>query len=263
MSDPQKLRDEIFSRLPGLFLVEKLFERLEDAAFCVKNRNRQYVAVNMACVKRMGAPNKASVLGRTARDFFPPLLFAGYDRQDDFVFSTGGEIHDLLEMNTNRDGTIGWYLCQKFPLHDDRQNVIAVTGVSIDLKTPAGEDPRLSALAGVIDQIQRDYAKPLRMEELARNAQMSPDRLKRAMRAVFKLSPRQFLTKTRIEAAASTLQKGRDSIAKVAAECGFYDQTLFCKQFREATGMTPSQYREANTDRTGQFSPARQRITQG
>ncbi len=246
MTEHQRLRDEVFTAAPGLIVSEKLFENVEDTIFCIKNRSRQYIAVNAAFVSRLRLPNKSVVLGRTARDLFPPLLAGGYEQQDDHVFSTGREIHDSLEMSTNSDGTTGWYLARKIPVYDASQKVVALAGVSLDLRAPARGDPRLVALAGVIEIIQRDHAKPLRIDDLARGAGMSLKQLERRMRAVLHLSPRQFLTKTRIEAAAAALRETTASQGAIAADCGFYDQAMLCHQFRAATGLTPGQYRETN-----------------
>lgn len=245
MKHPDHLRDPVFLAAPGLAVAEKLFESIEDAVFCIKNRNHQYLAMNRALVRRVGATDKSTLIGRTARELFPPLLAAGYDQQDDLVLKTGHEIHDRLEMVTNADGSPGWYLAQKVPVHDAAGRIIALAGISRDLQAPADSDPRLAVIGAIIQRIQQDYARPLRIEDLATEVKMSLSQLERRMRAVLNLSPRQFLTKTRIDAAASLLRETTAPLGTVALECGFYDQAMFCRQFRSATGLTPGQYREA------------------
>jgi AraC-like DNA-binding protein len=236
---------DIFTAAPGLSAMESLFEGVHDAIFCVKNHRRQYVAVNSAFVARARVPNKAALLGRTAREIFPPLLAAGYEQQDDLVFSTGQEVRDKLEMVTNPDGSTGWYLSQKVPVRNLRGSIIALAGASSDLRSPTDRDPRLAALAGAIDRIQRDFGRQLRIEELATAAKMSLSQFERRVRSVLRVSPRQLLTQTRVDAAARLLRSSELSLQRVAAECGFYDQALFCRQFRELTGFTPGQYRAA------------------
>ena len=56
------------------FLGEELFDRIDDMVFFLKDRNARYVAVNEALVRRCGLPGKADLVGRTAREVFPPLL---------------------------------------------------------------------------------------------------------------------------------------------------------------------------------------------
>lgn len=245
VKSPDSLRDFVFEAAPALVVAEKLFEGMEDAVFCVKNRNREYIAVNRALVRRVGAAGKSALLGRTARELFPSLLAAGYEQQDDLVLRTGQEIHDRLEMVTNPDGSPGWYLAQKVPVHDAKGRVIALAGISRDLRSPADSDPRLGVIGAIIERIQRDYAEPLRIDDLAQSVKMSLSQLERRMQAVLNLSPRQFLTKTRIDAAAAMLRETTAAMGTIATECGFYDQAMFCRQFRTSTGLTPGQYREA------------------
>jgi len=242
---PQCLRDEVFAAAPGLVVSENLFDRVEDIIFCVKNRCRQYVAINHAFINRLHLQSKATVVGKTARDLFPDFQAAGYEQQDDHVFSTGEELHDALEMITHGDGTTGWYLTRKTPIHDVRRQIIGLAGISVDLRAPTKGDGSGTALTAAIETIQREYAKPLRIEDLARQAGLSLKQFERRMRAVLHVSPRQFLTKTRIEAAARALRETSASLSVIAADCGFYDQAMFCHQFRAATGFTPGQYRDA------------------
>jgi AraC-like DNA-binding protein len=249
VTDPKRLADEVFAAAPGLAVAEKLFEALDNVVFCIKGRDRRYVSVNAAFVSRANVPNKAALLGRTAREVFPAYLAAGYEQQDDLVFSTGMEVHDKLEMITNQDGTTGWYLAQKVPVHDARQKLVALAGISCDLGAVAVVGSQLGALAGAIETIQNDYARPIRIGDLARDAGMSMSQFERKMRAVLRLSPRQLLTRARIEAAARALRESSDALGSIACDCGFYDQAMFCRQFRSATGLTPGQYRSQHAKR--------------
>jgi transcriptional regulator GlxA family with amidase domain len=85
---------------------------------------------------------------------------------------------------------------------------------------------------------------PLRVQDLARDAGMTPSQFERRVRAIVHISPRQLLTKTRLEAAAAALRETQIPIGEIAQSCGFYDQALFSRQFRQATGLSPRQYRE-------------------
>ena len=192
---------------------------------------------------RVRLANKAAILGRTARDIFPAHLAAGYEKQDDLVLSTGQEVHDNLEMITNHDGTTGWYLARKVPVLDARQNVIGLAGTSYDLGAVAVAGSQLGALASAMETIRTDFAGPVRIARLAQRTGMSLSQFERKMRAVLRVSPRQLLTQTRIEAAARRLRETDEPLGAIAHHCGFYDQAVFCRQFRSATGLTPGEYR--------------------
>ncbi len=238
-------RDRVFAAAPGLAVTEGLFEGVQDTIFCVKDRERRYVAVNRAFVLRARVANRQALIGHTAAEVFPPLLAAAYEQQDDAVFRTGRAIRDKVEMVTNPDGSTGWYLTQKLPIHDGAGHVVALAAVSADLRSPVDGDPRLAALAGAIERIQRDFGEPLRIAELARSARMSLSQFERRIGAVLGVSPRQLLTQTRVDAAARALRETDTPLNRVAVNCGFYDQAMFCRQFRLATGLTPGRYRAA------------------
>lgn len=58
-----------------------------------------------------------------------------------------------------------------------------------------------------------------------------------------------YIRAQRLNRAAAMLRRPdhRDmAISAVAHACGFYDHAHFCRAFRAATGMTPSQWRRAD-----------------
>jgi AraC-like DNA-binding protein len=240
------LRDKIYAAAPGLEVAETLFDSVSDLIFCVKNRDRQYVAANFAFVHSAGLKSRADLIGRTAREVFPPLLAAGYEQQDDDVFHRGAEIHDRLEMVTRANGEIGWFVSQKIPVRSLTGEIIALAGISRDLATPADHKDRFGAMADALDALHRDYATPLRIGDLARKAGLSWSQFQRRVTALTGLSPRQLLTKSRIEAAANALVRTEKPIAQIAVDCGFYDQAAFSRHFRSFTGLSPRDYRIAS-----------------
>ncbi|MES2708198.1 MAG: AraC family transcriptional regulator [Verrucomicrobiota bacterium] len=239
----EDLRRRIFKAAPGLAVAERLFDSVEGVIFCIKNPRGQYVAVNTAFVEQLGLPDKTALLGRRARDLFPPGMAAGYEQQDDELFRTGREISDKLEMLIDRKGQPGWFLTQKTPVTAADGKVIALASTSANLHLPAGSDPGVQELGGVIDTIRSRYAEPLRIEELAAKAGMTLAQLERRMKKVLRLSARQFLTRMRLHAAAAALRGSEDAIIDIATDCGFYDQSTLSRQFRAATGFSPGEYR--------------------
>jgi AraC-like DNA-binding protein len=175
---------------------------------------------------------------------FPPALAAGYEHQDDSVLASGEAVQNRLEMVTRPDGEIGWFMSQKVPVRDASGNIVAIAGISRDLSTSAEKGESLNPLAVALAILQRDYASPVRVMELAKTAGLSVSQFERRMREYTGLTPRQLLTKARIEAAARALRSTDQSLGSIAIECGFYDQASFTRQFRAATGTTPGDYRQ-------------------
>lgn len=247
-SHDQGLRERVYASAPGLEAAEALFDAIGDVLYCVKDRERRYVTVNEAFVRRAGMQNRMELIGRTAREVFPAILAAGYEQMDDEVFAKGETVRDRIELITQASGGMGWFVAHKTPVRNAAGEVIALAGISRDLGEIDGD---LGALAGIVNTLHRDFAQPLRIEDLAKSSGLSWSQFQRRIRSITGLTPRQLLTKTRIEAAAQALLKSEKALSAIAIECGFYDQAAFSRQFHAATGLTPSEYRKAfhKTDR--------------
>lgn len=68
--------------------------------------------------------------------------------------------------------------------------------------------------------------------------------LTRLLTAAQGISPAEYLLNYRIQEALSRLQGSNDPIKIIADECGFRDQSYFCKIIQRRFGHPPSQFRE-------------------
>ena len=223
---------------------ERLFAHLPDVVFCLKDRERRYQAANPAFAARIGLRDPRQLLGKRAEDFFPVYLAEAYREQDLAVMSTGREMNDQLELVTNRDGSVGWYLATKVPLHDANGRVIGLASISRDLGTPREEDLEFAGLRRIVEHIRAHPDGELKPASLAASAGLSPAQLERRMRKVFQLTTSQFIRQSRISHAVHLLDATRQPISVIALECGYGDQTAFTRQFRSTVGMPPAAYRE-------------------
>ena len=223
---------------------ERLFAHLPDVVFCLKDRRRRYQAANPAFSLRLGINDPRRLLGRTAEEFFPEHLARVYREQDEQVLESGREMIDHLELVTNRDGSLGWYLASKVPLHNAAGEVIGLASISRDLGAPSQDDPEFPNLPRVVRHVREHLEENLRPDDLARMAGLTASQLDRRMRRVFGLSTSAFIRKTRIEHAAQLLTTTARPIAEIALDCGYGDQTAFTRQFHATVGLPPAAYRE-------------------
>ncbi len=237
------LDTDFIARIDSPRFCERLFAALPDVVFCLKDAGRRYRAANAAFAERIGLKDARRLIGKRAEDFFPPTLAEAYREQDEQVLA-GGEVTDELELVTNRDGSTGWYLATKVPLHDDTGAIIGIASVSRDLRAPREGDAELAGIAKVAEHIREHLDETMRGADLAGIAGLTPTQLDRRMRRVFHLSTAQFIRKARIEHAASLLATTAMPIAEVALECGYGDQTALTRQFRATVGMPPAAYRD-------------------
>ncbi len=95
----------------------------------------------------------------------------------------------------------------------------------------------------VRDRIDREYAKPLNVETLARGASMSAGHLSREFRRTYGESPYAYLMTRRIERAMTLLRRGDRSVTDICFEVGFSSLGTFSTRFTELVGVPPSVYR--------------------
>jgi AraC-like DNA-binding protein len=101
----------------------------------------------------------------------------------------------------------------------------------------------LALLRRVRDRIDREYAQPLDVEALARDAHMSAGHLSRQFRLAYGESPYSYLMTRRIERAMALLRRGDLSVTEVCFEVGCSSLGTFSTRFAELVGMPPSAYR--------------------
>lgn len=95
----------------------------------------------------------------------------------------------------------------------------------------------------VRDRIDREYAKPLNVEALARGAHMSAGHLSREFRRIYGESPYSYLMTRRIERAMTLLRRGDLSVTDICFEVGFSSLGTFSTRFTDLVGVPPSVYR--------------------
>jgi AraC-like DNA-binding protein len=105
----------------------------------------------------------------------------------------------------------------------------------------------LATLRRVRDRIDREYARPLDVEALARDAHMSAGHLSRRFRLAYGESPYSYLMTRRIERAMALLRRGDLSVTEVCFEVGCSSLGTFSTRFTELVGMPPSIYRRRAT----------------
>ena len=120
---------------------------------------------------------------------------------------------------------------------------LAVTG------TPAAAQRLrdLALLRRVRDRIDREYARPLDVEALARDAHMSAGHFSRQFRLAYGESPYSYLMTRRIERAMALLRRGDLNVTEVCFEVGCSSLGTFSSRFTELVGMPPSTYQRLAT----------------
>ena len=95
------------------------------------------------------------------------------------------------------------------------------------------------------DRMDREYARPLDVEALARSVHLSAGHFSREFKAAYGESPYSYLMTRRIERAMALLQRGDLSVTQVCFMVGYASLGTFSTRFSELVGMSPTDFRDA------------------
>lgn len=224
---------------------EKLFDRLPDVVFFIKDIAGRYLTVNDTLVERCGLDRKSDLIGRNPSQVLGAQLGDSYESQDRLVIATGQPIENRLELHIYPNRKIGWCLTNKYALFDHANTIIGVAGISQDLRTPDISHKDYEQLAKAVKYARQSLSSAPTIERLARVARLSPYQLDRRVKRVFGLTTGQWILKLRLDFAQQQLLDTNKAIAEIGLDAGYSDQSAFTRQFRRATGLTPSQFRSA------------------
>lgn len=93
------------------------------------------------------------------------------------------------------------------------------------------------------DHIDRHFAEPIALADLARLSGMSKFYLVRAFRSTYGETPIRYLTRRRIERAKDLLRSANLTVTEVCMMVGFASLGSFSSRFTELVGESPVAYR--------------------
>lgn len=101
-------------------------------------------------------------------------------------------------------------------------------------------DSSLIRVRHVVSWIREHFAEPLRIEELARLASMSPSAFHRAFHSVTSMSPIQYQKTIRLQEARLRLLARPGDVATIAYAVGYSSPSQFSREYRREFGAPPS-----------------------
>lgn len=99
-------------------------------------------------------------------------------------------------------------------------------------------------LKNALGYIRSNVSQSLSLSDIATVIGFSPYHFARAFKATTGISPYQYVLQCRVELAQQLLQDQEQSLAEVAIEAGFGNQSHMTTVFRRVLQTTPQQYRE-------------------
>jgi AraC-like DNA-binding protein len=101
-------------------------------------------------------------------------------------------------------------------------------------------DSSLTHIRGAVRWIRENYAKPFRVEEVARLSGMSVSAFHRNFQAVTAMTPIQFQKQIRLQAARLLLANRPNDVTGVGHRVGYDNPSQFSREYRRQFGAPPS-----------------------
>ena len=109
-------------------------------------------------------------------------------------------------------------------------------------RTPSVPEDLLPHLRRARDLVDREYARPLDVDELAATAGVSKYHFLRCFAATYGRTPALYLAERRIERAQDLLRATNITVTEACMLVGYTSLGSFSRKFTELVGMTPSAY---------------------
>ncbi len=159
------------------------------------------------------------------------------------------QLHRMKRLSYTREVSIGWqeeqsrFLLERLlAVHRNVRNEV--------LQLPAVKHSTRIELYRRLhrakDFMYSAVQQPLRLEQIANVACLSPHHFLRTFKLVFGQTPHQYLAECRIDRARQLLETTERSITDICFDTGFQSLGTFSWSFRARYGQSPSEYRKAH-----------------
>ncbi|MEM8954627.1 MAG: AraC family transcriptional regulator [Verrucomicrobiota bacterium] len=241
--DSAQIQRDFFQRLAPTDQIVRLFDLLPEVSFFIKDYEGRFMALSLNKFEHCGVLQEQDAVGKTDHDFFSAQRADAYRADDLEVMETGKPIINRMEAAPETLGSPRLVVTSKVPLRDAGGEVIGIAGFSRPISRLGGDVELSDGMARVIEHIHRGYGDAITSAQMAKMAALSVSQFERRFRQAFGTSPRQYLLRIRVEAAARKLAETEQTVSEIALDCGFADHAHFSRSFRKIMQVTPTAYR--------------------
>ncbi len=235
--------EELKSRLRSEQFLDLLLNRVPDVAFFIKDHEYRFVTGNPALLRLIGAASLDDLIGKTDMAFTADFLAESFHADDQAVLEKGERILDRVELVPTPD-TLQWRCTTKIPLYDHDGQIIGLVGMTREINDSDTVYRSHPGMHSIVEYVQAHYQGGITKADMAKVAKISISTLERLFRKLFGITPGQYVRKIRLNAACQLIRESDRSLAEIARDSGFFDQTSMTHSFRSELKITPSRYRQ-------------------
>lgn len=221
-----------------------LFSHMDDVAFFLKNERFQIIFANRAFYGRLGFSSESEIVGKEDFGLFPEPLAKKFRTDDAYVLKTGNSKPRMIELFLNQQGLPDWYATSKLAVLGPLGKPVGVMG-TVQRYDHADSVPFAhKSVSLAITAMRSDPGGVASLQRFADDTAISYRHFNRLFKEATGLTPKQYLGRSRVQRACEKLMRNETSIADIAVNLGYCDQSAFTSQFRKRMGFTPLQYRK-------------------
>ena len=237
------IQRNFFAQMADPHAFSLLFEHLPGVFFLVKDLSGRFIAANSATRERLGAYDAERFIGTTDADYLASDVAQNFRQDDATVIQSGKPLLNRLEAWNDEQGQLQWFLTNKYPVIGNNGRYIGVMAI-IRRFDERRSHHTIKEAAEAVAFVRAHRGRSLTTADLAKAVGVSARNLHRILQKAMGVTPHELMLRLRIEAAGEQLATSDVSIARIAVDYGFCDQSAFTKHFRARTGLTPRDFRK-------------------
>lgn len=130
----------------------------------------------------------------------------------------------------------------------DLRELKVVCSMNLKQAISAMKDMRESEINGLSQKVKKylaeNFHRDISMDDAAKETNLSYHYFSKLFKDSMGKSFVEYLTELRVEKSRELLRETNDSIKEICYKIGYSDPNYYCKIFKKATGMTPTEFRE-------------------
>lgn len=232
---------------PAMQLLVDLMENVPGMALVVKNAKGRIMFTNHYNANVSGWRSVDDMQGYTSEELYPPDQAAVYANRDREVMESGIPIVErVYGFVADRSTNLNCVTVRPVMSVDDERIGTATVywRAQQKMRTANWYDPIRKAVV----YLNEHYSENITVERLAKIAHYSPAQFRRLFHELTQMSPSDYITNVRINAAKTLLGTTDRRISDIATDVGFFDHAHFIRTFRRVVGTTPAKYRRNMTN---------------